>query len=177
MDGFLAAVGLTARFLNVFAGVALTSMMGLTCADVVLRYLGHPILGTYEMVCLLGGVVLACGFPLTSWKRGHTRVALLLSHLSEKKRITIQVATRCIAILLFLMAGRYLIQYGMNLKKAGEVTAILHIRLYPVPWLIGVCCFIQCLVLICDFVKIFRRQYDAEDDSVAADEKEALEGI
>jgi hypothetical protein len=49
---------------------------------------------------------------------------------------------------------------AMEIYKAGEVTPTRHIPFYPVIYGIGVCCFFQCLVLFCDILKIFRREYE-----------------
>ena len=43
------------KLLNIIAGIAVTVMMLLTVADVLLRAGGHPIIGTYEIVALITG--------------------------------------------------------------------------------------------------------------------------
>jgi hypothetical protein len=40
------------------------------------------------------------------------------------------------------------------LRESGEVSIVLRMPFYPVAYAIGVCSFIQCLVLLCDIVKI-----------------------
>ena len=52
------------RFLNIIAGVAVTFMMLLTVADVLLRAGGHPIIGTFEIVALL--LALVIGFLIAA---------------------------------------------------------------------------------------------------------------
>ncbi len=37
----------------------ISAMMLLTCADVVLRYFRYPIKGTYDIIGILGGVLIA----------------------------------------------------------------------------------------------------------------------
>jgi hypothetical protein len=49
--------------------------------------------------------------------------------------------------------------YAMDLQRIGEVSPTLKIPFYPVVYAAGVCCFIQCLVLVCDVVKIFGGRY------------------
>ena len=39
------------KVLNSIAGIAVTVMMLMTVADVLLRAGGHPIIGTFEIVC------------------------------------------------------------------------------------------------------------------------------
>jgi hypothetical protein len=63
-------------------------------------------------------------------------------------------------IWLFIMIGWNLIRYGMDLKKAGEVSPTLTLPFYPVAYGLGICCFIQCLVLMCDILKILGGKYE-----------------
>lgn len=53
MEGFLSKIKGLTRSLNIIAGTALTFMMLLTVADVILRSFRRPIPGTYELVAFL----------------------------------------------------------------------------------------------------------------------------
>jgi CDP-diglyceride synthetase len=63
-------------------------------------------------------------------------------------------------IVLFLLIAWNLIRYGMDLHKSGEVSATLRMPFYPIAYGIAVSCFIQCLVMVCDIVKIFGGKYE-----------------
>ena len=51
------------KILNYIGGAALTFMMFLTVADVLLRAGGRPILGTYELVSLTLAIVIGFTYP------------------------------------------------------------------------------------------------------------------
>jgi hypothetical protein len=51
-------------------------------------------------------------------------------------------------------------KYGMDLRRYGEVSSTLRIPFYPLVYALAICCFIQCLVLLCDLVKIHRGEYE-----------------
>jgi TRAP-type C4-dicarboxylate transport system permease small subunit len=180
---FLTATERISRFLNIIAGISLTCLMVLTCADVTLRAiltlgrwllgrgmllpLGNiivahvrPIVGTYELVGLLGAVVIGFSVPLTSWLRGHIYVDFFIFRFSHKTRNAFNIVTRCMGIFLFLMIGWNLIKYGLDLHRAGEVSLTLQMPSYPIVYGVGVCCFAQCLVLMGNMVKIFGGRYD-----------------
>jgi hypothetical protein len=61
---------------------------------------------------------------------------------------------------LFIIIGWNLFKYGANLYKAGEVSLTLQMPFYPFAYGVGVCCFIECLVLISDITKIFGGEYE-----------------
>jgi hypothetical protein len=52
------------------------------------------------------------------------------------------------------MIGWNVIVLGNELRKAGEVSFTLELPFYVVAYGIGVCCLLQCLVLVCDIVNI-----------------------
>jgi TRAP-type C4-dicarboxylate transport system permease small subunit len=160
MKGFLGKIEGLSRFLNIIAGISLTFLMLLTVMDVVLRTLKKPIVGTYELVAFSGAIVIGFAVPLTSWVRGHIFVDFFILKFSKKVRNTFNFITRCLVIVLFFLIGWNLIKYGMDLQKSGEVSLTLQMPFYPVAYGVGVCCFIQCLVLIGDIVKIFGGEYE-----------------
>jgi len=160
MKGFLSKISGLSRFLNIIAGISLTFLMLLTVMDVILRSLKRPIVGTYELVAFAGAVVIGFSVPLTSWVRGHIYVDFFILRFSQKGRNIFNIATRCVVIVLFFLIGWNLIKYGMDLQKSGEVSLTLQMPFYPVAYGVGICCFVQCLVLICDIIKISGGEYD-----------------
>ncbi len=160
MNGFLNKVKGLSRIFNVIAGISLTFLMLLTVMDVILRGLKRPIVGTYELVAFSGAVVIGFAVPLTSWLRGHIFVDFFILRFSQKVRNIFNITTRCLVIVLFFLIGWNLIKYGMDLQKSGEVSLTLQMPFYPVAYGVAVCCFLQCLVLICDVIKIFGGEYE-----------------
>jgi len=160
MEGFLKTINGISRFLNIIAGISLTFLMLLTITDVILRGFKSPVPGTFEMVAFAGAVVIGFSVPLTSWLRGHIFVDFFILKFSQKGRDIFNIATRCVVIMLFFLIGWNLIKYGIDLQKSGEVSLTLQMPFYPVAYGVGVCCFVQCLVLVCDIVKIFGGKYD-----------------
>jgi TRAP-type C4-dicarboxylate transport system permease small subunit len=154
MEKFLSGVKGLSRFLNLIAGIALTFLMSLTVADIILRLCRRPVVGTYELVAFSGAVVIGFSVPLTSWMKGHVNTDFLILTFSQKTRNVFNITTRCLGIWLFLMIGWNLIKYAMDLYKSGEVSPTLQVPFYPVAYGIGICCFIECLVLLCDLLKI-----------------------
>jgi len=160
MGVFLKTINGISRFFNIIAGISLTFLMLLTITDVILRGFRSPVPGTYEVVAFAGAVVIGFSMPLTSWLRGHIFVDFFILKFSQRGRDIFNIATRCLVIVLFFLIGWNLIKYGIDLQKSGEVSLTLQMPFYPVAYGVGVCCFVQCLVLVCDVVKISGGKYD-----------------
>ena len=160
MKGFLRVVKGTCTFLNVIAGISLSFLMLLTIADVALRFFKMPIPGTYELVAYSGAIVIGFSLPLTSWLRGHIFVDFLVLNFSKKIQNIFNLTTRCVVIALFLLLGWNLMKYGVDLFKSGEVTPTLRLPFYPIAYGVGVCCFMECLVMVGDIHKILGGKYE-----------------
>jgi TRAP-type C4-dicarboxylate transport system permease small subunit len=160
MEGFLKTINGISRFFNIIAGISLTFLMLLTITDVILRGFKNPVPGTFEVVAFAGAVVIGFSLPRTSWLRAHIFVDFFILKFSQKGRDIFNIATRCVVIMLFFLIGWNLIKYGIDLQKSGEVSLTLQMPFYPVAYGVGVCCFVQCLVLVCDIVKISGGKYD-----------------
>lgn len=160
MTRMLAVVNKVARLMNVIAGAALTFIMLLTVADVIMRYLGRPILGSFEAVAFTGAIVIGFALPLTSWTKGHIYVDFILDKVGEQQRQIVMIWTRIINILLFLATGIFLFLKGIYLYKAGEVSLTLQMPYYPMAFALGICCFVHCVVSVCDIVRIVGGRYE-----------------
>jgi TRAP-type C4-dicarboxylate transport system permease small subunit len=92
--------------------------------------------------------------------KGHVNVDFLTLKLSPKARKISSSITKCLGIILFLIIGWNLILLGMDFHKVGEVTPTRHLPIYPVLYGVGVCCFFESFVLLCDIVKILGGKYE-----------------
>jgi TRAP-type C4-dicarboxylate transport system permease small subunit len=160
MKRFLDSVKGAGSVLAAIAGAALVFLMLLTIADVGLRILGRPIVGTYELVGLAGALAVGLSLPLTSWVRGHIYVDSFVARLPRVPRVVLNIATRLLVLALFLLVGWNLIKYAMDLRRAGEVTPTLRVPFFPVALGVGLSCLIECLVMVADIVKILRKEYE-----------------
>ena len=160
MNVFLKTVAQIGKFLNVIAGASLIGLMVLTIIDVILRGFNRPVVGTYELVALAGAVVIGFSMPHTSFQRGHIYADFLIAQFPRRVKNGFHIVTRCLVFSLFILAGWNLLKYGWDLQKSGEVTLTLQLPFYPVAYAVGLCCFVQCLVMICDLIKIYGGKYD-----------------
>jgi len=160
MQGFGKTVSASSGYLNVVAGISLILLMLLTIVDVVLRGFNKPIVGAYELVALMGAVAIGFSMPRTSLLRGHIYVDSLIALFSRTVRNIFNITTRAVVFVLFFFTGWNLFKYADDLRKSGEVSVTLQLPFYYVAYGIGICCFVQCLVMVCDIVKIKEGSYE-----------------
>jgi TRAP-type C4-dicarboxylate transport system permease small subunit len=147
----------TSRWFNAVSCTAIITMTLLTCADVVLRLFGHPILGTYEMIGFLGSIVVSFSLAYTSVEKGHVSVEILVEKLPEKLQFVIDGIGAIIGAILFGLITWQSAVYALDMKSSGEVSMTLQMPVYP--FLLGIAagCGMLCLVLIIEIKKSFGR--------------------
>lgn len=160
MPGFLWFIEKISKWMNVIAYAALTFVMLLTVTDILLRTFRHPIIGTFETVQLAGAIVIAFGIPLTSWKRGMIYVDFFVNRFPGRARDAINILTRVIGIIIFIVIGYNLFSFATDLFISGEVTPTKQIPFYPIVYAMGGACFVQALVLIADIIKVRGGKYE-----------------
>ena len=153
LDSFLKIVN---KILNIIGGTALTLMMFLTVSDVIMRSVGYPILGAYEMVAMLLAVVIGFTIPKVSLDKGHVIMEFVLEKLSPKGKAVMITFTRILCIALFAIIGYNLFLIAKEFNMSGEVSSTLKIPFFPIAYCVGVCCFVECLVLVSDIAVVWR---------------------
>ncbi len=160
MRAFVKTVTAISGYLNVIAGISLILLMLLTIADVILRGFNKPIVGAYELVALGGAVAIGFSMPRTALLRAHIYVDFVIATFSRTAKNIFNIATRLLVFLLFSLIGWNLFKYAGDLQRSGEVSLTLQLPFYPVAYGIGICCFVQCLVMVCEIIKIQGGTFD-----------------
>ena len=153
MERYLNIIQVVNKCMDLVAGTALVSIMLLTTCDVVLRYLGHPILGSYDLVSFGAAFVIGFALPRTSWEKMHITVDILVEKIPDH-RFALDIVTRVMALALFVLVGWNLTTLGTGFFKTGEGTLTLGIPLFPVAYALGFCAFLQCFALLGEVAKI-----------------------
>jgi TRAP-type C4-dicarboxylate transport system permease small subunit len=146
--------------LDKIGGLALTLMMLLTVADVLLRAAGRPLVGTYEVVALSLALVIGFTIPKVSLDRGHIRVDLVIERVSRRTRNILNTFTRLICIGLFLIISYNLFAVANELRASGEVSPTIQLPAYPLAYGVAICCFIECFVFVLDIFNIWTGDYE-----------------
>ena len=145
-------------FFNMIASASLVVMMVLTCADVFMRYFfNNPITGTYDIVSLLGAVLVAFAMPYTMLKKGHVAVEILVQTLSRGKQLLIETFAHSLGISLFLVLVWQAILLSRDMKAAGEVTPTLLFPFYPILYCMAVCFFGLSLAILVNLIHIWTK--------------------
>jgi TRAP-type C4-dicarboxylate transport system permease small subunit len=157
MKLFLTAVYKVDISFQVVAGIGLAFMMAMTIADITMRALGRPIVGSIELISFSGAVIIGFAAPYSSWMQSHVIVDFLVERLSPRARRSMELITKFVGLVLFLFMGVNFILYSLTLMKTGEVSAGLRIPYYPITFGLALSCFLESLTLFADLMKVSGR--------------------
>jgi len=131
-------------------GFLLVGMMALTCADVIGRLFGHPILGAVELVVAMATLAIGMGLPFTHEAEGHVGVEILVRLFSKRTQTIIELCTSVLSFLLFATVTWRMFVYGRTLQKTGEETVNLALPLFIFIYALSFCLLIFTLVILKD---------------------------
>jgi len=155
MRYFIRSVEAFSRLICWIAALALVGMMLLTTCDVVGRYIGYPIKGTFDIVGLLGGLVAALPLAYTQMLKRHVAMEFMATHGGK----TVQAVTNTLVCLIGI--GAYaLIAWRCSVLAAkfwtvGRVSDTIELALYPFVYVVAFGCALNCLVLVIDLYHVF----------------------
>jgi TRAP-type transport system small permease protein len=135
-------------FLGVIAALALLALMGLTCIDVLGRYLfNRPLQGGFELTELGMGALIFTSLPLVTLRRQHVRVDLIdilpVRWRAFQHAFLDLIAAGCMGVI-----GWRLWLKAVDMAQAGETTATLQIPVYPLVYYMALMAFVTTALIV-----------------------------
>ena len=153
IEGFAAVLRIVVRVFLVLTNIGIMAMVLITCADILMRLLGHSIIGAYDMVRIAGTLAMACALPYTTAVKGHVAIEYFFQKLNLKGRNLVDRVLNLIGISFFSLLGYKSVRVGVDMKIRDEVTATLQVPIFWVLWIIALCCFLVALVIFYNFLQ------------------------
>jgi TRAP-type C4-dicarboxylate transport system permease small subunit len=144
---------------NVISMIAVFAMMAITVVDVILRLLRLSIPGTYDIVGLLGAMVIAFSLAYTSVEKGHIAVEFLVQKLPERARAITDTLTGLSSTLFFFIATWRCTLYALDFLKSGEVSMTIKMPIYPFVLGTALGCALLSCVLALGFIRSAREVF------------------
>jgi TRAP-type C4-dicarboxylate transport system permease small subunit len=136
-------------------GAALLLMIGIACANMLMRPLGSPLKGAYELVGFLGALTVAFALGYAQIKGAHIAVDVLATRYSRGTLRTMGRINSFLCMVLFALIAWQVAVFATTIWKRGETSETLRIIYHPFVYLVAICCGLLALVLFIDFLKSF----------------------
>ena len=155
MRQFVALTLRLSRWMCGAGGVILVCLMLITVFDVLMRCIGKPMSGVYDVVALGGALVIGFSVPYTTMKKGHILVDVLFQGLSKKGQKVLNVSTRVICVGVCFMIAWHLIRLGLDYYDKHEGSQTLQLSFYPIVFGLALGFFVQCMANIAEICQAF----------------------
>jgi TRAP-type C4-dicarboxylate transport system permease small subunit len=157
MDRLTRMVHSVSRRMCLIGVLVISAMMVLTCADVVLRYFRHPIKGTYDIIGILGGVLIALPLSYSHVMGRQVAVESIFSGTRQTVQTIVKTITGLLSLgMVGLIAWRCFF-LGNDLWRTGRVSDTIGIPIFPFLYVLTFGCGVYFLVLVIDFFKLFKK--------------------
>ena len=144
------------------AGAALCGMVLLSCSNMLLRLLGYPVKGTYELMGFSGAVLAAFALGATQRQGGHIEVDLLDSVLPRRVNRGLRIVANLASAAFFGLICWRLIVLALSLEGSGEVSETLHLPYYPVVLAVALGFFSLILVFLRQILDLIQSSFSAK---------------
>jgi TRAP-type C4-dicarboxylate transport system permease small subunit len=141
------------KFCDKIAQVSLFAMFFLIFINILLRRAGKPIFGTYDYSCFLLAIMVAFAMAHCAVKEGHTRVDLIVAHLSQRIQGIVGSITGILSLGLFSLITWQCIVLANDIRRTGEVSMTALLPFYPYIYAVAFGCALLTLVILVDFIK------------------------
>jgi len=152
MHAFWKTIDRISDKLKIAGAICLAGMAFLTCADVVGRFFRHPIFGSVEIVGYMATLAVAMALPHTEKIKAHVGVEIIVRMFPERTQTIIDLCTRILSLVLFVIVTWRMIIYAYTMQESGEVSVILGFPEYVVIYLTSFCFLIFTLTIIQDVI-------------------------
>ncbi len=147
------------RALAAVAGIALIAMMLFIVVDMVLRGIGRPVAGSYEVIGWLSATAMALALGYAQLHKGHIAIDLVVEMLGSRTRAVIDALMALASLLLFVAVAWYVGRYGLVLHESGSLSETLKAIVYPWVYIVAIGCGGLALALLVDFLRALARAF------------------
>lgn len=139
-------------YLDIFARCIVVLITLIVVSNVILRFFGKPMQGTYEWVGIFTALATAMALAYCSVQSGHVAVTLLVDRLRPNVKVSVNTLAGIIVLLFLVMTIRAVVAYAETLRRTGEVSLTTGIPYYPIVYAIAFGVVVFLLVTLVDLV-------------------------
>ena len=148
------------KWLLIIGGIAVLALMTLATGNVLLRIIGLPYRGAYELVSFLGAVVTAFALGYTQKRKFNIVVDILSDKFPPRVKRFLDGIGYLVALLFFGVIAWVLLKWGLKIAASGEVSETLKIIYYPFIFCVALGFAVLSLTLVIDLLGALRQKGD-----------------
>lgn len=153
------------RTLARLAGLALVLIIVVLVGNVLIRLVGDPINGTFEVVSMAAVVTFGLSMGYAQTRNAHVSIDLVVKRWPRRARIVVGALVAAASAALFVQLTTSLVIYGLNQREQGAATELLGIPTWPSVFAVVVGVGALMLALVADLAKA-KLAWSSDDPAV-----------
>jgi TRAP-type C4-dicarboxylate transport system permease small subunit len=147
------------RSINRVSEVAVVGLMVIIVLNVVLRKLGLPTawLQAFDIVGLLGLIVIAFSLAHTAMQKGHISIEVLVTRFPQRVQGIIGTITGILSLGIFSVITWQCVELANRYRESNQTTMTAEIPIHPFLYMMAFCTAVLCLAIIVDLIKSARK--------------------
>jgi C4-dicarboxylate transporter DctQ subunit len=143
---------------NWIAVAGIAAMLGITVTDIVCtKIFRRPLLGSMDIISLLGLLAAAFAIAQTEILKQHVRIDVFTVLLKERTRSVLGVVSSFFALMFAALLIWRSVDYGFSLETSKLSSATLRILFFPFSYLIALACIPLFLILFLELFEFIRK--------------------
>ncbi len=144
------------KVLMYIAGAALVAMLFVGFGNMFFRSVWMPIRGSYEIIGFLGALTAALPLGLTQIRKSHIAVDIIADRYPRWLQHLVEGVSCFLCMIFFILVAWKTFQWGLVVKRSGEVSETLGIPYYPIVYAVSVGFLVLSFSLLVDTIKSFK---------------------
>ncbi|MEW6486732.1 MAG: TRAP transporter small permease [Thermodesulfobacteriota bacterium] len=138
------------------ASATLLVTMGIAVANMVLRPLGRPVQGSFELMGFGGALIAAFALGYTQERRNHISVDIVFERFGPRLQGALGGVSHLVCAAFFGLAGYRIGRLGLDLMGTGEVSETLRVAFHPIVFCVALGLWGLCFGLVLDGIGALR---------------------
>jgi TRAP-type C4-dicarboxylate transport system permease small subunit len=159
MSHFEEFVRRLSRSINRVSEVAVVGLMVIIVLNIVLRKLGlHTAwLQAFDIVGLLGLIVISFSLAHTAVQKGHVSIEVLVTRFPPRVQGIIGTITGILSLGIFTVVTWQCVELANRYRESNQTTMTAEIPIHPFLYMMAFCIGVLCLVILIDLIKSARK--------------------
>ena len=141
-----------AILIKIIGAGGLVLVMLLIVSNIIYRFSGHTIVGTYELVTLIIVIPAACGLGYAALEKTHVTIRVLVSRFPQRAQLILESLTATLSLII-LASISWATLVLLSERGLEEKTLVLDFPYLPVKfiWVLGL--LFYCLIILLELLK------------------------
>jgi TRAP-type C4-dicarboxylate transport system permease small subunit len=155
MKKFYGIVHLIIEYADKIAQVAVMALMLLVVANILGRFVGLSIFGTYDFAGFINAILVGFALAYCAMQKGHIQVEIVMTRFPEKVQAVVGIIMGILSLGMFSIITWQCVLLANDKLIGGEVSMTALVPYYPYVYGVAIGLALLCLIILEEIIEFF----------------------